>query len=301
VGWALSGSSVRNQAWSQVRWAAVALLVLDLVVANAWLLPGVAARPVVTTSAPRHKLPVFWGQAKVPESWREQSSLERLEEVVTWELDESFPRLHWINRARMLNAPATIEPLGWREFLNRLEQQSAIEQKDGMREQARLSWQTLFDSEKVWFLEDSPEPENLRREQSRGASSGAAQPESPDDVFFVDGQEVAGLKAQVVGQVIARTEQTVTVRVALQKSGTIFLAEGYLPGWRIEGVNSINGSQVGGVCVCVAGWLRGFRLEPGDYQLTFSYTPHNFFVGLYVSLICWLGTAIYWMVSPAKQ
>jgi hypothetical protein len=103
------------------------------------------------------------------------------------------------------------------------------------------------------------------------------------------------------GKVIWRNSQKLIVKMKLASPGTVFLTEAYAPGWRVDGINLTDGSQVGGECVPVAEWLRGFWLPAGDYQLEFSYTPTNLYLSICASLIGWFYGIVFLTLRAIKH
>lgn len=277
--------------WSDWRnCLAPTLLVIDLLLANSWLLPAVEARGWQAHS-PAIKLPVYWGRASVPAEWKERCSESRLEEVVGWELAEAFPRLHWHFRERMLNAPSTIESQDWQVFLEWVEAESSQPAKPGSGAAGGpLSWKQLFETEPVWLLEHAPTLSNLQSARSKKELLGETFSAGVVAAGSGAGGDQPAPRAALsrVGRVIRRTEQSIRVRVDVPRSGVLFLSEAFAPGWRVRGVNSTTSEPVGLECVSVGRWLRGVEIQPGIYELEFMYSPRSVYWGIYLSLATWM-------------
>jgi len=306
LGWVMLSGKFSHQRWLRRSLFVGFVLAFDLVLANSWLLPGlkVEASKILEEDAissswgwssgtSREEMaPILWGEGEIQKSWSEGSSANRLEEIAAAGRAAFWPRLHWVRCAGVLNAPSTIEPLGWREFTEEL-----------YSDLQRRTFQNgeYYDARWIFLLGD---PVRLSAE-SRYFENGEYKlfAEETDSQFasrwLSTGNDASGrfLKVPAVGY----SFQKFGLQVSIDSPGTIFFAQAYAPGWRVDGTNLEDGSQVGGDCVPVAKWLRGFRLPAGTYQLEFSYTPKNLYLSIYCSLICWLAGGIlliYWRLKP---
>lgn len=295
--WQLAGAGVHGLfvsgfAWwivkgglrsSLIAWRCLLILGLsagELLLANAWLLSGVNVPPL---PHPPEKLSVYWAEHKTPVAWRESSSRRRLSEVVNWEVNEAFPRLHWLWNERMLNAPATIEPQAWQAFLGWL----AAGKSDGM-EEVVLPKTILFEEERVWVLSDPQAAPpiletdwetDIAERYRLGLVEGKSNSRGPDE---------GPSKLRLAGQVTRRTTQTVELEVELAEAGVVFLAEAFAAGWRVSGRELSQDRLVSLPCLRVGHWLRGVRLEPGRYQLRLVYSPPEFYWCAIISGFAWL-------------
>jgi hypothetical protein len=269
-------------------------LAFDLVLANSWLLPGLKAEaPKLSEDdaissgrqlswhlgTPREeKLPIIWIEDEIPKSWSEGSSANRLQEIAVGGRAAFWPRLHWVREARALNGPSTIEPQGWREYVDAL-------YLDPQRGTYRSG--ENYDASWIFFLGD-PVPLNTESRycQQNEFKLFAEESEAQFASRWLSGRnDSSGDFLRVYALSLWNTG--VGMRVKLDYPGTIFLAQAYAPGWRVDGKNLDDGSLVGGDCIPVAKWLRGFRLPAGSYAIEFSYTPPSFYLSIYCSLICW--------------
>jgi hypothetical protein len=308
IGWVMLRGEFSRHRWLRRSLLVGFVLAIDLVLANSWLLPGLKADALKLseddasssswqlswhTGTPRNEeLPIIWVEDEIPKSWSEGSSANRLEEIAVGGRAAFWPRLHWVRGARALNGPSTIEPLGWREYVDAL-------YLDSQRGTYRNG--ETYDASWIFFLGD-PVPLNAESRycQQNEFKLFAQDSEAQFTSRWLSGHnDSSGDFLRV--DTLFLSNQKIGMRVKLDYPGTIFLAQAYAPGWRVDGKNLEDGSQVGGDCVPVAKWLRGFRLPAGSYALEFSYKPENLYVSIYLSLICWCGGGIYLLYWRCKH
>jgi hypothetical protein len=308
IGWVMMSGEFSHERWLRRSLFVGFVLAFDLMLANSWLLPGlkldapkfseedaIASRWTMSWpgGTPRHEMaPISWIEDEIQKSWSQGSSANRLEEIAAGGRAAFWPRLHWTREARVLNAPSTIEPLGWRESVDAL-------YSDPQRGTFRKG--EKYDACWIFFLGD-PVPLNAESRycQQNEFKLFAEESDAQFASRWLSGHnDSSGNFLKVTS--MFRRGQDVGIEVKLDCPGTIFFAQAYAPGWRVDGTNLDNGSQVGGDCIPVARWLRGFWLPAGSYQLNFSYKPKNLYTSIYCSLICWVGGGVFLLYRRFKQ
>ena len=305
LGWMLLTFRIGRWRWLEGAWLVVAFLAFDLLLANSWMLPGLPDSKFEFGSTPPIEAGPYWVESashtfdweslewfsgEFPESFRSQSSGNRLEELAAEAGSQGMPRLHWLQECRYLNAPSTIEPFGWQDFIDDLNRDLPRAFGDTFTE---------FDCNKVFLVSD-PTQDSMKHWAHWWVDFAPPGEKKPAQ-FLVRRLTATVSVESTQGKVIWRNSQKLIVKIKLASPGTILLTEAYAPGWRVDGINLSDGSQVGGECVPVAEWLRGFWLPAGDYQLEFSYTPPSLYLSICTSLIGWFYGIVFLILRAIKH
>jgi hypothetical protein len=91
---------------------------------------------------------------------------------------------------------------------------------------------------------------------------------------------------QATAKIAHYEDSRVSIAVTSNDDAVLILADSYYPGWRAY----VDGSET--EILRANYFFRGVRVRPGDHFVEFKYEPQSFTLGLIISLLTFLGTAV---------
>ncbi len=103
----------------------------------------------------------------------------------------------------------------------------------------------------------------------------------------LSGEPMASLDSDIgSASVSARTENTVTLKVDAARDAILILSDAYYPGWSAK----VDGEPAS--IFPVYSVMRGIRISEGTHTVSFEYDPPSFRIGLAISVIVLLASAL---------
>ena len=87
----------------------------------------------------------------------------------------------------------------------------------------------------------------------------------------------------------------VSIEIPSKTTGMLVLTDQFYPGWyaTVDGMKR--------PIVSVAGLFRGLRIEPGERWVTMRYTPRTFYIGVWISVVTFVGIITTLILSLKKR
>jgi hypothetical protein len=278
--WLLARLSVPNL--KHVRWAQGGLLVLtavELVVANAWLVPTAPAalwreKPAATEAISADSSParIFRGPLDWPARFREQCSSERMAEIARWQRDTLAPRYALGTGHGLVNSYDGLKAADY-------ERQLAAQTADGR------AWIVTHGACQYELAAANPalepilEPVNDSFPRVQFVSRLENAERTPD----------AGVANKATLRISSESPQQVTILATLAEPGWLVLRDRDWPGWRAT-VTSGNASGPPRVVPIERAdrLFRAVALPAGEHTVEFRYAPRRFLAGAAISGASWL-------------
>lgn len=285
-----SSIDTSNRNWAL--WTIVGITVVDLVAANRWLLSDVPSHaftkdtPAIDwldtelarntqSSINTEPLTLYRprGAEFLPQHWVEQSSENRLDEILVWQRETLYPKQHLGRGVRLLGSFSSIWPQSYEDLL------SAIEA--GNLKVTDYAGGQLVDDDQA---NDSPvgiEWLGARRQfvfLLNEDGSAVSETETGD-------QEPA--KTPMV-EVTYFSNQKIVANVRTTEPQWAVLDTLFDGNWKANILDSESNETLVQQTVELAGCTQGILLEPGTYELEFYYAPNSFWIGAWVSGFTWL-------------
>jgi len=117
LGWYLATRSGRAGATSptnSLRWVWILVTMIDLVIANRWLIATAPPDAWETGTEPlaavaRNRYARAGGAGELPEQWQQAGSADRLADTVSWDAATLFSKMHLLGEAGSIEAPVAAE------------------------------------------------------------------------------------------------------------------------------------------------------------------------------------------------
>ncbi len=253
---------------------ALAIVALDLALANGWL---VACAPAdlwtapskLTTSIRREEAGSDGGRPVrvcrnpiwMPPAWKTTSSPDRLAEAVRWDRDTLWPKYNLAQGVAITEVHGTMMLEDFRTLLAETDK-ALLPGKLGA---------------KYLILPAGRKPPNARLID-----------DSPQDARL---WKIEPADQTDPCRIVHYDPTSVTVEARLSEPGLIVLADQFYPGWRVE-VQTEGGLARSLPIERTDNCMRGVRLAAGNHRLVFRYRPGAFYSGALVSVIAWLALLV---------
>jgi len=298
--------------------AAVTLAIVDLVIANGWMVVSIPAeimrRPpdavqALAAEGPglrRIHRPWDW----TPSRWQTTTSPDRCAEIIAWDRNTLAPNHHLDAHIANLEVYGTLMLADYQAWLTTVMRDGALPPwaAAAIPADAQATWQPQPHLPRVWIAHDvhwlppvderdidaitartdeiwagRSREELLRRPAVESAWRPAAAADSPAD-------RPATPPAAESCRIVADEPARVTIDVELQRPGLVVLADQYYPGWQlaIETAGDDQAAQATSPILRTNRVVRGCWLPAGNHRLTYSYRPASVMWGAALSAACWL-------------
>lgn len=285
----------------------VLLTAFDVVSANRWMLaevdPNVFEAPTeiakqlkqIKSDNPNTTPRIyrsFDAQAR-GQTWPRATSTKRLEEIIAWRRETLFPKHHLEHGITLLGSFGSVWPAEYRHlpFCTDLDSEP-----DG----SIFETQLLGDQVCAQFVPDTDRDSITLRPQTAGPVNN---PRLIRAKFSGDGYychflqhsyhrhawneiELAGINT------VAYSLRSTTVDLSIDEPLRLVMSTLHDSGWKATVENLKTGESSRPKIYPVDGlWLQ-LKLEPGHHQVTFTYSPREFWIGCWISGLSWLALVI---------
>jgi hypothetical protein len=266
------------------------LVLIDILVANYWLVPqvsksaftdplAVGLREPIVKSLPQRR---YNTETKLPRQWRQSGSRDRLAEIVRWQRASLFPKHHLNANLAMVHSFSSINPIeymGWQAITARADRKVVDE------------WLLLETS-------TSPQTVVVRVAQHPGSTSSSRSPSqyaqllndlfSHDWIQAAEGGNVLGDEGLIGRSAITFFEPNhVRLEINAPKPMWLCLSELWDPQWRAE-ITDLDSRTTRPVTVCRwRGLFRCVPIDPGKQQIDFYYCYGWVGIGAWISGLSW--------------
>ena len=263
----------------QPHWRAglfLSVVAVELIVANHWLVPQANSDSfeslvdLQSASAEANYLaPTFAGQNEFPVEWSNTSSERRLDEIVLWQRENVYGKHHLEFGCRRLGSFTSIEPENACRLLD-------------------LSRGSLHRSKELpscWFVEGDVDIDKL---DYRWGASGL----------------VGWLRHKtylVEGKVESISCNQFRVDANVPSSGFIVANTAADDGWKVAVQSQNNSELIEDAEFSFSDLLAGARVPKGDVEVTFTYSPIEFWVGMWISIVSWLLFVLFLFVRIGRK
>jgi hypothetical protein len=270
---------------------------LDLVLANQWLVASVPGQvfdrtpPVLaqirneeaektkTPSRVLHSRNVF----QFPSDWKEQSTNDRLAEIVTWERDSLVHRHHLNFGVTVLDAPTTIRSAEWLKFL-----QEAPRNPDYA---SRRTGKPDFNWLGLNYWMDRP-PATGFNGPIQLIKNSAEWPRAWLTTVEASAQPESNPMEDGKCRIVRYEPQRVEVEVTLTRPATLVLSDAFDPNWKAVRRSRGSSQEISVKIEKYHGLVRGVALPIGEHAVVFENEPRSLFWGAMItlfSLVCMAG------------
>ena len=305
--WVSKSSWWRQRSSNGMLWAIVILTVVDLVIANRWLLSEVPANAMqvrnetmqsvdaelerrnvagpVTLFRPR-------GAAFLPSSWARVSSESRIEELILWQRESFYPKQHLGRNVRLLGSFSSIWPEQYEQILGEIESaadkdflrtlcDAELVATDPATDDSPVELRWLRHQPDLFFLADGNH-QPVSSSSHEGAQARSSQPTGLPVQSLVPSQS----PESKIG-LVEFGNNSVQLTISTDRSQWVVYHCLYDGNWTAKIKNVASGDVSEQSLVELASCYQGVLIEPGEYELEFRYSPQLFWLGAAVSAVGW--------------
>ncbi len=276
----LSAPSLTITRWA--KWGLLLLTAVEIVAANAWLVPTAPASlwreaPAATAAISAKNSParIFRGSLDWPADFRERGSSERMAEIIAWQRATLAPRYPLGTGHGLVNSYDGLKAADY-------ERQLAARMDDGR------AWIVTHGACQYELTAANPALEPLLEPLLGPVNHPFPRVQFVrrlEDAELTPGADLAD-KATLC--IISESPQQVTIAAMLAEPGWLVLRDRDWPGWRATATSG-PASQPREITIERADHLfRAVALPAGEHTVQFTYVPPRFLAGAAVSAVSWL-------------
>jgi hypothetical protein len=337
---ALAGWWLVKRAASGSRWAGPAvltLIVIDLAVANGWLvptaLPDASRSALVAPDADATPHRVDRHATWVPSAWAESSSARRLAELARWNRQTAAPHHHLTQHVALVDVAGTMDlydyqlltsifDRGGKTADRLLDLVGATKRIGPAGDHAPQNANAPLDARvtaspshfpRTWIVHDvvrlpsireSDATPMMRRTREVFETAGPVRDFHREAVVESDAEIAAGSQAphgDETSRIVHYDPLRVEIEAVLSSPGLVVLADQFYPGWRLT-VAPRGGIPQEMKALRTNRVMRGVWLPAGQYRLLFEYRPLSFVLGVVISGlgIALTGLLVAWSVGSLR-
>ena len=291
------------------RWPAVALLAItaiDLAVAQRGLLPT-ASHGQREAHLATNNFRLYRRASPPPDDWKQTSSPDRLQQIVTRDESTLYPKYHLITEFEILNSRGAMRSVQHDCFLREVRRRGMLDiaaagSLEGRRPLPRAA--IAHDVRTLPPLQDEAYDQVSKRTaevlellQEHGGDFSVVETDqnlatpSPGDVSpgVVEHCEITNDQPELI-----------EIRATLATDGLVVLRDSYLPGWQCQVTDRATGETRKHPILRTNRVMRGVWLPAGDYDIAFAYRPALFRWGALISFCGWAAMLLFVVAQVSR-